>query len=50
MKIEKSTVASPKGDITLFTLTNAEGAQVTLSSLGAGIVSVKVPEDRKSVV
>lgn len=46
MKIEKSTVASPKGDITLFTLTNAEGAQVTLSSLGAGIVSVKVPDSK----
>lgn len=44
MKIEKTTVSSPKGDITLFTLTNASGASVTLSSLGAGIVSVKVPD------
>ncbi len=44
MKIESSTVASPKGDITLYTLTNAGGAQVTLSSLGAGIVSVIVPD------
>lgn len=44
MTVEKSTVPSPKGPITLFTLTNASGAQVTLSSLGAGIVSVKVPD------
>lgn len=35
---------SPKGDITLFTLTNAAGASVVLSSLGAGIVSVIVPD------
>lgn len=35
---------SPKGDITLYTLTNASGASVTLSSLGAGIVSVVVPD------
>lgn len=44
MKIEKSIVPSTKGDITLFTLTNASGAKVTLSSLGAGIVSVVVPD------
>ena len=31
-------LAMPKGDITLYTLTNASGASVTLSSLGAGIV------------
>lgn len=36
---------SPKGDITLFTLTNAAGASVVLSSLGAGIVSVIVPDE-----
>ncbi len=35
---------SPKGDITLYTLTNASGASVTLSTLGAGIVSVMVPD------
>ena len=35
---------SPKGDITLYTLTNKQGASVTLSSLGAGIVSVVVPD------
>jgi len=44
MKIESRKVASPKGDITLYTLTNASGAQVVLSSLGAGIVSVTVPD------
>lgn len=35
---------SPKGDITLYTLTNASGASVTLSSLGAGIVGIVVPD------
>lgn len=45
MKIETKTVAtSDKGDITLVTLTNASGASVTLSSVGAGIVSVIVPD------
>lgn len=46
MKIEKTTVPSSKGTITLYTLTNASGAQVVLSSLGAGIVSVKVPDSK----
>lgn len=44
MDIKKQTVNSPKGDITLYTLTNKTGAQVTLSALGAGIVSVIVPD------
>ncbi|MCM1109645.1 MAG: galactose mutarotase [Clostridium sp.] len=44
MKIEKKTYPSPKGEITLYTLTNASGASVVLSSLGAGIVSVNVPD------
>lgn len=44
MKITKTTAPSPKGEITLFTLTNARGAKVTLSSLGAGIVRVELPE------
>mgnify|MGYP004446647415 len=38
------TVASPLGDITLLTLTNANGCSVTLSSLGAGIVELWVPD------
>lgn len=33
-----------EGDITLYTLTNANGASVTLSTLGAGIVAVNVPD------
>lgn len=44
MKIEKKVMASEHGDITLYTLTNAAGARVVLSSLGAGIVSVEVPD------
>lgn len=44
MQIKSHKVASPKGEITLYTLTNASGASVTLSSLGAGIVSVIVPD------
>lgn len=45
MKIDKQTVnMEGKGDITLVTLTNASGAEVTLSSVGAGIVRVVVPD------
>ncbi len=46
MKFESTTVASDKGSITLVTITNAGGSQVTLSNLGAGIVSVKVPDSK----
>lgn len=44
MKIQKTTAPSPIGEITLYTLTNSAGASVTLSSLGAGINSVIVPD------
>lgn len=44
MKIETTKCAAEFGEITLYTLTNASGAKVTLSSLGAGIVSVEVPD------
>jgi len=44
MKIEKRTVTSAKGDITLYKLTNAKGYSVELSTLGAGVVSVVVPD------
>jgi len=44
MEITTKTMPSKKGDITLVTLTNAGGAKVTLSSLGAGIVGVEVPD------
>ncbi len=42
--ITAKTVHLPFGSIALFTITNASGAQVVLSSLGAGIVSVSVPD------
>lgn len=44
MKIESKSVASQKGDITLYTLTNNSGASVVLSSLGCCIVAVNVPD------
>jgi aldose 1-epimerase len=44
MKTEKTTVESNIGTITLFTLTNNQGAKVTLSSLGAGITSIIVAD------
>ncbi|MDE5915879.1 MAG: galactose mutarotase, partial [Duncaniella sp.] len=44
MKIQTQTSPSPAGEITLYTLTNASGASVTLSSLGAGIVAICVPD------
>ena len=44
--IRRTISPSPKGDITLFTITNAGGASVTISTLGAGVVAVCVP-DRK---
>lgn len=44
MKIQKTTAPSPIGEITLYTLTNSAGASVTLSSLGAGINCVVVPD------
>ncbi len=44
MKISSRKVASPRGEITLVTIINDKGASVTLSSLGAGIVEVCVPD------
>ena len=44
MKIEKRTAQSPKGVIELYKLTNKQGASVELSTLGAGIVSIVVPD------
>lgn len=43
MKVEKWTAESPKGAITLYKITNGQGASVTLSALGAGIVAIEVP-------
>ena len=44
MKITKRISPSPEGYITLFRIENASGASVELSSLGAGITSVRVPD------
>lgn len=44
MKTTSETAKTPVGDITLFTITNDNGASVKLSSLGAGIVSILVPD------
>ena len=44
MNIQKETVQSQKGEIALYTLTNASGASVKLSAVGAGVVSVVVPD------
>lgn len=46
MNIRKQTFSTSAGEGTLVTLTNASGASVTLSTLGAGIVSVNVPDVR----
>ena len=45
MELKKQVFPTPKGDITWVTITNENGAQVVLSSLGAGIVSIKLPDE-----
>lgn len=42
--LKRTTVESSIGDIEVLTLTNKKGASVTLSSLGAGVISVRVPD------
>ncbi len=44
MKITSKKYPSPKGEITVFKVENSHGASVELSALGAGIVSVSVPD------
>lgn len=44
MKISKQTYPSTLGEITVFKIENASGASVELSSLGAGINSISVPD------
>ena len=46
MTIKQETIVTPRGEIKMYTLVNACGAAVRLSSLGAGIVSLTAP-DRK---
>ena len=42
--ISQKTFNTPAGDITLLTITNASGASATISTLGAGIVAISVPD------
>lgn len=44
MKVTSKKAPSPNGEITLYTVTNDKGASVVLSTLGAGIVEVNVPD------
>lgn len=44
MKITKRNHPSPLGEIEIFTLVNDAGASVSISTLGAGIVAVEVPD------
>lgn len=44
MKITQCVAASERGEIAIYTLTNAAGASVKLSALGAGILSIVVPD------
>lgn len=44
MKMYSRKIDSPKGEIVLYELINARGSRVVLSSLGAGIISITVPD------
>lgn len=44
MKITRKDIATDFGTVSLFTVTNNSGASVVLSTLGAGIVEVNVPD------
>lgn len=44
MRITRRTAPSAKGEITLFRIENASGAYAELSTLGAGITAVAVPD------
>ncbi|MDE6266951.1 MAG: galactose mutarotase [Muribaculaceae bacterium] len=46
----KQTFNTPAGEITWITMKNSTGATVTLSSLGAGIISVIVPDRQGNMV
>lgn len=49
MEITKKTYPSKKGEITVFRLVNNSGAWVELSTLGAGIISVGVPDKEGNI-
>lgn len=44
MKLEQTILNTPQGDVTWVTITNDKGAKAVLSSLGAGIVAIELPE------
>lgn len=44
MEVSSHSINTPAGEITVVRVVNAHGASVTLSSLGAGILSVEVPD------
>lgn len=44
MRAFVETIESPKGEITIYRLVNRSGASVTLSTVGAGIVGIEVPD------
>jgi aldose 1-epimerase len=46
MNITKQVVATRVGDITVVTMVNKSGAMVKLSSLGAGVLSIVVPDSQ----
>lgn len=46
MKIEKSTQSAPVGVVSIYRLTNASGASVSLCSFGATILSIVVPDKK----
>ena len=50
MKIENRVVNSPKGEITIYKLINVNGASVEISTPGAGIVTICVPDKNGNLV
>lgn len=49
MKIEHKSLITRKGRADIYRLTNASGASVVLSSIGAGIVEVNVPDSHNTI-
>lgn len=49
MSISKSTFTTPRGEIEIYRITNNCGASVVLSSLGAGIIEVNVPDSHGKI-
>lgn len=44
MTISRHSIKIPQGEVEIYTLVNAKGSSVEVSSLGAGIISVVVPD------